>query len=174
MRRRLAVVVAFVAFVAFVGCKPAADTVPSRTHAPGQPAAASRHARGEQVDANVPLASGDVLALADLRGKVVLLELSDAARRDPSVLADYERLVHAHGDRLAIVVVSLDAAGWDTTVADYHLGWDPAGALAARLHAATLPTVLVLDASGRIAHQYAGPRAPGHADALTAIDALLR
>jgi cytochrome oxidase Cu insertion factor (SCO1/SenC/PrrC family) len=168
MTRRLALVL-----FAAVACKPAQDTATVQPIAPGQPTSASRHATGEQLDANVPLASGDVLALAALRGKVVLLELSDADHRNADVLADYTRLIATHGDAVAIVVVSLDAAGWDGTAATYELGWDPGGALAAKLHAAALPTVLVLDREGRVAYQYGGKKAGAHAEAIATLEKLL-
>jgi len=161
------------ALLAVAACKPAHDTSPPQHPAPGQPETPSRHANGEQLDANVPLASGDVLALAELRGKVVLLELSDAGHRRADVLADYARLVEAHGERVAIVVVSLDAAGWDSSGAVYELGWDPDGALAAKLHAAALPTVLVLDRDGRVAYQYGGDADGAHAEAIATLEKLL-
>lgn len=158
-----------------VACKPATQPDPARPDEPAAPTSASRHASGELVDANVPLASGEVLALASLRGKVVLLELSDASHRDAAVLADYARLVETHGENVAIVVVSLDAAGWETSAAAYQLGWDPAGALAAKLHAAKLPTVLVLDRDGRIAYQYGGRTdAKPHAEAIATLEQLLK
>ncbi len=158
-----------------VACKPSTQPGPARPDEPAAPTSASRHASGELVDANVPLASGEVLALASLRGKVVLLELSDASHRDAAVLADYARLAETHGEDVAIVVVSLDAAGWETSAAAYQLGWDPAGALAAKLHAAKLPTVIVLDRDGRIVYQYGGrdDRKP-HAEAIATLEQLLK
>ena len=162
------------ALLAATACKPAQGTATAQPTAPGQPATPSRHTTGEQLDANVPLASGDVLALAQLRGKVVLLELSDAAHRKAEVLADYAKMLETHGERLAIVVVSLDAAGWDSSAASYELGWDPDGALAAKLHAAALPTVLVLDRDGRVAYQYGGEKNGAHAEAIATLEKLLK
>jgi hypothetical protein len=161
------------ALFAAAACKPAADTGTVEPTAPGRPETPSRHANGDQLDANVPLASGDVLALAGLRGKVVLLELSDVAHRKAEVLTDYTRLAEIHGEELAIVVVSLDRNGWDTSPAGYVLGWDPDGALAAKLHAAALPTVLVLDREGRVAYQYGGSEAGAHAHAIATLERLL-
>jgi len=122
----------------------------------------------------VPLASGEVLPIAELRGKVVLLELSDAAHRDAKVLGDYARLAETHGEDLAVVVVSLDRDGWQSPVAPYVLGWDPEGALAARLQAAALPTVVVLDREGRIAHQHGGADANAHAEAVATVERLAK
>lgn len=154
-------------------CRPTAEPSLPKTAAPGAPESPSRHAAGDQIDANVPLASGDVLALAGLRGKVVLLELSDVEHRSADVLADYTRLAEMHGERLAIVVVSLDRTGWDTSAAAYVLGWDPDGALAAKLRAAALPTVLVLDREGRVAYQYGGSETGAHAEAVATVERLL-
>jgi hypothetical protein len=63
-----------------------------------------------------------------------------------------------HGpDRLAVIVVALDseraALSPEPGVRGrgFDLGWDPQGALAARLQVAALPTVVVLDRSGRVA-----------------------
>jgi cytochrome oxidase Cu insertion factor (SCO1/SenC/PrrC family) len=162
------------ALLAAAACKPAQDAATAEPTAPGQPATPSRHTTGERLDANVPLASGDVLALAQLRGKVVLLELSDAAHRKAEVLADYAKMLETHGEQLAIVVVSLDASGWDSSAASYELGWDPDGALAAKLHAAALPTVLVLDREGRVAYQYGGETNGAHAEAIATLEKLLK
>lgn len=159
--------------LAVSACRPTADTTAPKPALPGTPDAPSRHAAGDRIDANVPLASGDVLALAGLRGKVVLLELSDAEHRKADVLADYTRLLETHGEGIAIVVVSLDRTGWDTSAAAYVLGWDPDGALAAKLHAAALPTVLVLDREGRVAYQYGGSETGAHAKAVATVERLV-
>jgi hypothetical protein len=114
-----------------------------------------------------------VLALASLRGKVVILELNDAAHRDAAAELDYTALAERSQARLAIVMVALDRDGWPDDAPPYLLGWDPQGALAARLRAAALPTVIVLDTEGRIAHQYGGPRSGGHAEAIATARRLL-
>lgn len=157
-----------------LGCRPPT----ARTSEPGAADApkslpTSRHAAGEVLDANIPLAHGGVLTLTSLRGKVVILELDDAAHRDAAVEADYAALAEGAGAELAIVMVALDPGGWHDDAPPHLLGWDPQGALAAKLHAAALPTVLVLDAEGRIAHQYGGARTPGHAEALATAKRLL-
>jgi len=145
-------------------------TSPSTT--PGA-RAPSRHAAGEVVDANVPLPDGGVLGLAELRGKLVVLELVDSARRDPAVEADYACVLDEAPGRVEIVMVSLDAEGWAGDVPPFRLGWDPQGALAARLLVASVPTVMLLDRNGRVAAQYSGGRAPGHADLLSTLRASL-
>ena len=114
---------------------------------------------GELLEATVPLLDGDGLALASLRGRVVVLELTATwEERWPETYPFYARLLHEHGaDRLAVVVVAMDneraALSPEPGVRGrgFDLGWDPQGALAARLQAAALPTVVVLDRQGRIA-----------------------
>jgi hypothetical protein len=153
-------------------CRPTPPAEPAVTP-PSGALPPSRHAAGEVVEANVPLQHGGVLGLAELRGKLVVLELVDAAHRDPAIESEYAAL-QADGDgRLAVVMVSLDADGWGGDVPPFVLGWDPQGALAARLHAAGMPCVLLLDAGGRIVAQYSGARSPGHGQLVAAARAAL-
>jgi peroxiredoxin len=157
------------AFAVVVACRSTATTTtppPEPTPPVGQ-APPSRHATGEQLEASVPLQQGGTVSLAELRGKVVLLELSDAAHRDATVLADYEALQREHSDGLAVIVVSLDRDGWTGDVPALLLGWDPAGALGARLRAGSIPAVLLIDRDGRLLEQYAGARESSHARLLT-------
>jgi hypothetical protein len=162
------------AALVLLGCRPA---TPTTTKAPDDSAPAalptSRHAAGEVLDANIPLAHGGVLPLASLRGKVVILELGGAADRDATVEADYAALAESSGAGLAIVMVALDPGGWHDDAPPHTLGWDPQGALAAKLRAATLPTVIVLDTEGRIAHQYGGARTSGHPETIATAKRLL-
>jgi hypothetical protein len=167
----MARVVALALLVA--ACKPVADGDVPPAESPGQHRAPTRHAKGDVLDVNVPLASGDVLALATLRGKVVVLELSDAVHRDAAALADYDRLLAAHAERLAVIVVSLDKDPWDAPPSSYAVGWDPDGALAARLQASALPMVLVLDAEGRIAFQHGGADEGARAHAIATVEELV-
>ena len=114
---------------------------------------------GELLEATVPLVDGDGLPLGDLRGRVVVLELTATwADRWPETFAFYSRLLQQHGpDRLAVVLVAMDneraALSPEPGVRGrgFDLGWDPQGALAARLQVAALPTVVVLDRNGRVA-----------------------
>ncbi|MBC8070402.1 MAG: hypothetical protein IAG13_18870 [Deltaproteobacteria bacterium] len=162
------------AMLAVLGCRPAASTTVSKPDdAAHEALPTSRHAAGEVLDANIPLAHGGVLPLASLRGKVVILELGGAADRDATVEADYAALAQSSGASLAIVMVALDPGGWHDDAPPHTLGWDPQGALAAKLRAASLPTVIVLDAQGRIAHQYGGARTSGHAEAIATAKRLL-
>lgn len=134
---------------------------------------------GEILDLVVPLWGGGVQDLAQLRGRPVLLELADAAspQREPAQ-ARYRALVEGQlegqGDaqmdaqvdaqrQIPIVVsVALDAdvAGlppaWTDDRPPFILGWDPQGALAARLQLVVLPTVILLDAAGTIVAVHEG------------------
>ncbi len=159
--------------VALAACRPAGPTVTPPVETPQGPLPPSRHADGEVLDANIPLAHGGVLVLASLRGKVVILELCDAAHRDPAAEADYTALAESSNDALTVVMIALDPEGWADDAPPHTLGWDPQGALAAKLRAAALPTVLVIDAEGRIAHQYGGTRTTGHAETLASARRLL-
>lgn len=159
--------------LALVACRPTHEEPVPPVVPPSQPLTPSNRKDGEVLDANVPLADGGVLALPSLRGKVVILELCDAAHRDAAAEADYTALAQSSGDALAVVMVALDRDGWHDDAPPHTLGWDPQGALAARLRAAKLPTVLVLDPQGRIAFQYGGARASGHADVLATAQRLL-
>lgn len=152
---------------------------PPPPDAPVLPDAPIRHAAGEILDLTVPLLAGPALPLPSLRGRVVVLELTSAAL--PSWQASftlYNDLLREHGAaHLAVVVVALDhdrsilSPEPDLRVHGFELGWDPQGALAARLQLAALPTALVLGRDGRIVHVAGGP-APeasrGLADAVRA------
>ncbi len=113
---------------------------------------------GELLEATVPLLDGAGLQLASLRGRVVVLELSATwADRWSESFAFYNRLLQQHGpDKLAVVVVAMDSERATLSpepgvrARGFDLGWDPQGALAARLQVAALPTVVVLDRGGHI------------------------
>lgn len=165
--------VAVLASALVIGCRPAASADTSSaapsTLAPLPP---SRAVAGEPLDVTVPLQHGGVVTTSALRGKVVVLELVDADHVDPGGYLEYQRLQDERPDDLAIVLVSLDREGWSDATAPFVLGWDPQGALATRLRAASLPTVIVLDREGRVVHQYAGDRTRSQAGAITAARAL--
>jgi len=119
---------------------------------------------GELLDATVPLVDGAGLDLASLRGRVVVLELSATwADRWSESFAFYNKLLQQHGpDRLAVVVVAMDSERATLSPEPglrgrgFDLGWDPQGALAARLQVAALPTVVVLDRGGHISFVQGG------------------
>ncbi|MEZ4430228.1 MAG: hypothetical protein R3A51_21310 [Nannocystaceae bacterium] len=119
--------------------------------------------RGEVLDLTVPLVDGDGLPLSELRGRVVVLELTATwVASWPETYAFYNRLLAEHAGQLAVVVVTLDnergalSPEPGTRAPGFTLGWDPQGALAARLQAAALPTVVVLDRAGEIVHAQGG------------------
>jgi hypothetical protein len=107
---------------------------------------------GEQLELTIPLLGDDPLALASLRGRPVVLDISSSSEQGWTALHAFEHeLVEAHPD-VVVIVVSLDAdAGALTGMpSNLALAWDPDGALAARLSLAILPTLFVLDRQGRI------------------------
>lgn len=161
-RSRLAAV-AIVAIVA-IACQTTPHK-PSPTQPPEPPAplpdpvhAPVNREPGELLEATVPLVDGAGLPLGELRGRVVVLELSATwADRWSESFAFYNRLVQLHTpERLAVVVIAMDSERATLSpepglrTRGFDLGWDPQGALAARLQVAALPTVVVLDRDGRI------------------------
>jgi hypothetical protein len=147
--KRLILVVSMVA-----SCRPTASETPAPTNAQPPPSTEP----GPVLEASIPLLSGDAVALGSFRGKVVVLELS-ASYRDSWEVAHrhYRGLLDTHGeDALAVVTVSMDmeadAIGryWEQDPPPFVLGWDPQGALAARLGVQRLPAIFVLDRQGRL------------------------
>jgi peroxiredoxin len=112
-------------------------------------------AEGEPLEATIPLLSGDTTRLSELRGRVVILELSATDRPGWSEAHRHYRSLVAAGD-VEVVAVSADPApeplqeDWDTDTPPFVLAWDPQGALALRLGVKALPTTFVLDPLGRI------------------------
>ncbi len=118
---------------------------------------------GEVLELSIPLLEGGVQDLAELRGRPVLLEMADAQspQREPSQ-ARYRALVEQESDGPVVVSVALDPqtdalpAAWTDDRPPFVLGWDPQGALAARLGLVTLPTVVLLDDAGVIVAVHEG------------------
>jgi hypothetical protein len=122
------------------------------------PAEPANRSSGDELDATIPVVGGDALALSSLRGRPVLLEIS--ASWEPGFAeahALYVELLAAHPD-LAVVIVVADPAdaGLDGLGDQFILAWDPAGALAAKLTVATMPTMFVIDRSGHISVVFNG------------------
>jgi len=115
---------------------------------------------GDVLVLTIPRVGGDILDLRDLRGRVILVELSATwvdGWRDRYAL--YNALLRTYGaDRLAVVLVAMDNEREAITLEPevrspgFELGWDPQGAVAAQLQAAAVPTAIVVDRQGRIAH----------------------
>ncbi len=137
--------------------EPAADTRPRPAVDAASAQASAAPEDGVPVDLDVPLISGESEALANLRGKVVVLMLSSSDRPGWSTFRSHfeTRLQGIGRERLAVVAVANDAdaeslkAEWDRDPPPFLLGWDPYGALALRLGVATLPAVFVLDPQGK-------------------------
>lgn len=130
---------------------------PART-----PAAVTKRV-GEPLELRVPRLGGGVLDLAELRGRAVLLELSDAATPDRAqAQARYRALVEREGEAVVVVSVAVDAqrdalpAAWLDDPPPFELGWDPQGAVAARLGLGVLPTVVLLDSAGVVVAVHEG------------------
>jgi len=125
---------------------------------------ASNREPGELLEETVPLLSGEALELESLRGRVVVLELSATwVRTWDETHEHYDELLSKSGEEdLVVVVVSLDAerdrlaSDWARHPHPFLVGWDPQGALAARLQVADVPTVFVIGRDGRIAHVCSG------------------
>ena len=158
-------------------CSPAKTTPPVPDPDPSTAALAivPPAERGEPLDATIPLYRAGVARLQDLRGRVVVLELfapseaSWAEAHEP-----WRALQDEHAAHLAVVTVAVatDQARlverWDTHPPAHLVGWDPQAALALRLGIAALPTVILLDAQGRVV-----ARGQDRAAMLTAARALL-
>ena len=160
---------ALVLLLACLGCQTGPGRPRPSDPAPPAPLPDPVHApidreTGDVLEATVPLVDGDGLPLARLRGRVVVLELTATwAERWAEAYPFYTRLLQQHGpDQLAVVVVAMDSERATLSPEPgvrgrgFDLGWDPQGALAARLQAAALPTVVILDRQGRIAFVQAG------------------
>lgn len=162
-RARVAIVGAWLLVAA--ACGPGAATGDGGTRAPGEGPSVLAKRVGSVLELSVPLVGGGQQPLAELRGKPVLLELADAGvpERD-AAQQRWRALVEQRGDAVAVVCVALDAdanalpASWIDDPPPFVLGWDPQGAIAARLQARVLPTVVLLDAGGTIVAVFEGTR----------------
>jgi peroxiredoxin len=116
------------------------------------PTKPANRAQGDELEATIPVVGGESIELSSLRGQPVLLEIS--ASWEPGFAeahALYGELLQEHGELAVIVIVADPAdAGLDGLSPEFTLGWDPAGALAAKFSVATFPTMFVIDRSGRI------------------------
>jgi len=152
-----------VALLAVLACGPRAGDGGEGTKAP-EPAPSALAGRvGQVLELSVPLVGGGQRGLGELRGKAVLLELADASEPErDAVQRRWRALVEQRGDAVAVVCVAMDAdanalpASWIEDPPPFVLGWDPQAAVAARLQVRVLPTVVLLDASGKIVGVYEG------------------
>ncbi|MCB9714511.1 MAG: TlpA family protein disulfide reductase [Myxococcales bacterium] len=147
-----------------LACGPSGGAGTGGTVAPGE--ASRGHSTlvgrvGEVLELTLPLLGGGSLELSELRGHPVLLSLDDKGSPDRDRDQDrYRALVEADED-IMVVSVGLDSvvedlpAGWQDAP-PFVLGWDPQGAVAARLGLVALPTVVLLDPQGRIVSVHEG------------------
>jgi peroxiredoxin len=146
------------------GCRlaPVSADAPVVADEPDEPVIAATRSV-EVVELSIPLFGGGAVELERFRGRVVVLEVSASyAQGWGEVHEHYRRLLDGHGDDdLSIITVSLDMepaqlASWERDPPPFTLGWDPQGALAARLGVTRFPTVFVLDREGRVIEEIAG------------------
>lgn len=153
-------------FGLLLACGPrAGDGGAGGAEEPGARAGASALAGrvGQVLELTVPLVGGGQRELAELRGKPLLLELADAGTSGRDATQErWRALVERTGEGVAVVCVAMDAEAsalpgrWVDDPPPFVLGWDPQGALAARLQLRVLPTVVLLDAAGKIVAVFEG------------------
>jgi thiol-disulfide isomerase/thioredoxin len=126
---------------------------------------------------------GNEVALADFRGKVVVLNLwatwcAPCRREMPSL----DRLQAKYGaDGLEVIALSLDRGdvakvrGFfdELEIANLAIYQDPKGRAARELAAPGLPTTVVIDRAGQEVGRLLGPAEWDSAEALAVIDALM-
>jgi len=123
---------------------------------------ASNKHEGDQLELTIPLFEGEEIELSALRGKVLLLEISPSWEHGWKPMHEaYARFAQEYSEQpFAVIEVILDP---DTLAFEKEVetqkqglsiirGWDPMGALAAKLEVAQFPTYFVLDPQGRIVH----------------------
>ncbi len=160
MKRHLTTLVLLLAFVS--ACPARVTTPPNDAGDPATeidadsepviPAKPANRSSGDPLDLTIPVIGGDSLELSSLHGRPVLLEIS--ASWEPGFAeahALYAELLATHPE-LAVVIVVADPAdaGLDGIGNEFILAWDPAGAVAAKLTVASMPTMFVIDRSGHI------------------------
>ena len=120
---------------------------------PLEPATPANKGEGEQLDMLIPGVESRAINLADLRGKTVVLAISSTDQDRFDALLSWLEGVQAVDPqtRASILVLSdPEATALDEVMSPIALGWDPQGAVAARLSVARLPTIFVIDAQGSI------------------------
>ena len=141
----------------------AASTEPTAASTPRPSALQGRV--GQVLELNIPLLGGGHRDLAQLHGRSVLIELADSsvAEREQGHRR-YRALLAEYGAALTVVTVALDSEAaalpesWTDDPPPFVLGWDPQGAVAARLQLSRLPTVVLLDATGAVVQVHEGTR----------------
>lgn len=152
--------------VPLFGCRPSpgsADTPEVVEPPPPEETLIATERSVEVVELSIPLFEGGAVELERFRGKVVVLEVSASYAQGWDELHErYRKLLETHGeDDLGVITVSLDMepaalSSWERDPPPFTLGWDPQGALAARLGVTRFPTVFVLDRKGALVVEVAG------------------
>lgn len=137
--------------------EPPAEAVPADEQLALEPAEPSNRQDGEQLELSVPGYDGATILLTELRGAPVVLHLGASWSETWAEAHEFYARLAAEGVQVIFVVNDPDVAPIEALgVVPYRLGWDPQGAVAAQVRAATFPTVIVLDAGGRIVLQRKG------------------
>lgn len=123
-----------------------------------EPAEASNRSEGEVVDLTLVRPDGSTTELSSMRGKPVLLVVDASWSDDWSEgLEVYPKLLEREDLQVVVVVADDDPAVVDGVEASgLHVAWDPQGAVAAKLSAATFPTLILLGPEGRVLWQAKG------------------
>lgn len=150
------------------GQAPAAAEGPD---APIEPEEASNREAGEKLELTLARPDGSATELAAFAGKPLLLVV-DASWSDQWVegLERYAALRAQRPDlQVVVVVVDEDPAAIEAVeAAGLVPAWDPQGAVAAQLSAATFPTLIVLDDESHVTWQCKGLDMAGVTSALDA------
>lgn len=135
---------------------PATDPAPDT--APLEPVTASNRSEGEVVELTLMRPDGSATELSALHGKPVLLVVDASWSEDwAKGLEVYPELSTNGSLQVVVVVVDEDPAVVDEAeAAGLSTAWDPQGAVAAKLSAATFPTLILLDPEGRVRWQAKG------------------
>lgn len=150
--------------VVMTACRPTVEPAvpmdePKETEAfdpsPLEPLEPANKAAGDQIDLLVPGVESEFIDLADLRGKTVILALSGTQEASWAELLAWMEAVQAEApeSRVSVLVAAdPEADALDAILSPVRLGWDPQGAVAARLSVARLPTVFLIDPQGQLLH----------------------
>lgn len=119
---------------------------------PLEPSEPANKAAGDELSLVIPGVESEVIDLATLRGQTVILAVSGTTEANfEELLSWLEAMQAAAPDRVSVLVASdPEADALDAILSPVRLGWDPQGAVAARLSVARLPTVFVIDPEGRV------------------------
>ncbi len=134
---------------------PVEDTPPppETPQHPLEPETPANQGAGDTLELSVPRVEGGALELSSLAGRPYLLTLGEPEGAGWEEAVElFETLHREQGRELGLVLVAAgaDPSALDGLIVPWELGWDPQGALAARLEIAGLPTTFVVDARGQV------------------------